>query len=140
MDENALVEPGEVASFDGLEMRQLATIQLPAGSLIGDNLEGRPYTENTIEWETEYGFRAGRPVYERISPDRQVYVMQSYSQIVDSALTQDDLSALGDRLDFPEGWRYRVRELDEDFTVLTVGGLAHVIQDDLENTYQRVDE
>lgn len=31
MDENALVEPGEVASFDGLEMRHLATIQLPAG-------------------------------------------------------------------------------------------------------------
>jgi hypothetical protein len=80
MDENALVEPGEVASFDGLEMRHLATIQLPAGSLIGDNLEGRPYTENTIERETEYVFRAGQPVYELISPDEQVYVMQSYSQ------------------------------------------------------------
>jgi hypothetical protein len=140
MDENALVEPGEVASFEGLEMRHLATIQLPAGSLIGDNLEGRPYTENTIERETEYVFRAGQPVYELISPDEQVYVMQSYSQMVDPALTQDDLSALGDRLDLSEGWRYRVRELDEDFTVLTTGGLAHVIQDDLKNTYQRVDE
>jgi haloalkane dehalogenase len=60
--------------------------------------------------------------------------------MVDPALTQDDLSALGDRLDLSEGWRYRVRELDEDFTVLTVRGLAHVIQDDLKNTYQRVDE
>jgi hypothetical protein len=67
MDENALVEPGEVASFEGLEMRHLATIQLPAGILIGDNLEGRPYTENTIERETEYVFRAGQPVYELIS-------------------------------------------------------------------------
>jgi hypothetical protein len=140
MDENALVEPGEVASFEGLEMRHLATVQLPAGSLVGDNLEGQSYTENTIERETEYVFRAGWPVYELISPDGQVYVMQSYSQMVDPALTQGDLSTLGDRLDLPEGWRYRVRELDEDLTVLTVGGLAHVIQDDLKNTYQRVDE
>ena len=140
MDENALAEPGEVASFGGLQMRHLATVQLPAGSLIGDNLEGQPYTENTIERETQYVFRAGLPAYELVSQDGQVYVMQSYSKIVDPTLTQDDLPTLGDRLDLPEGWRYRVRELDEDFTVRTVGGLAHVIQDDLKNTYQRVDE
>lgn len=140
MDQISLAEPGEVASFDGLEMRHLATVQLPAGSLIGDNLEGRPYTENTIERETEYVFRAGRPIYELVSPDGQVYVLQSYSQIVDPTLTQDDLPALGDRLDLPQGWQYRVRELDEDFTLRTVGELAYVIQDDLKNTYQRVDE
>jgi hypothetical protein len=140
MDENALVGPGEVASFDGLQTRHLATVRLPAGSLIGDNLEGRPYTENTIERETEYVFRAGRPVYELLSPDGPVYVMQSYSQIVAPTLLQDDLPSLGDRLDLPEGWRYRVREPDEDFSVRTVGGLGHVIQDDLKNTYQRVDE
>jgi hypothetical protein len=139
MDENALAEPGEVASFDDLQMRHLATVRLPVGSLVGDNLERQPYTENTIERETEYVFRAGRAVYELVSPDEQVYVMQSYSQIVDPTLTQEDLPSLGDRLDLPEGWRYRVRELDEDFTVRTVGGVAHVIQDDLENTYQRIE-
>jgi len=72
-------------------MRNLATVQLPAGSLIGDNLEGQPYTENTIERETQYVFRAGLPVYELVSQDGQVYVMQSYSKIVDPTLTQDDL-------------------------------------------------
>jgi len=140
MDENSLAEPGEVASFDGLEMRHLATLELPAGSLIGDNLEGQPYTENTVDRETEYVFRGGLPVYELVSPDGQVYVLQSYSQIVDPTLTEDDLPNLGDRLELPEGWQYRVRELDEDLVLRTVGGEAHVIQDDLKNTYQRVDE
>ncbi len=65
--------------------------------------------------------------------------MQSYAQIVDPHLTEADLSTLATRLKLPVNWQYRVRILDADYVVRAVNGIAYVIHDDLENTYQRVD-
>ena len=62
--------------------------------------------------------------------------MQSYAQIVDPDLTIEDLSTLGDRLSPPEGWTYGIRTLEEDF-LLDSAGLAYVINDDYDNSYQR---
>jgi hypothetical protein len=137
MDSNALQNPGEVASFDGLELRALATFTLPAGSLLGG--ERAPYEETVIDRATEYVFNQGQTVYELVDPQGQSYVMQSYSQIVDPALKQADLAGLAGRLSLPDGWSYRERRLDADFVVRS-GGAAHVVTDDLSNTYQRVDQ
>jgi hypothetical protein len=64
--------------------------------------------------------------------------MQSYAQIVDDTLTIESLAGLGDRLHLPTGWHYRVPILEQDL-VLRTSGLITVIQDDLDNTYQRLD-
>ena len=73
-------------------------------------------------------------VYTRIP----YYVMQSYSLEVDPTLSEAGLPRLGERLEKPDGWRYRVRRLMEEWS-LHVDGEARVIQDELRNTYQRVD-
>jgi hypothetical protein len=57
---------------------------------------------------------------------------------VDGRLTQDSLPALGDRLHPPEDWHYRARTPDRDLTLRTVAGQAHVLQDELQNTYMRL--
>jgi hypothetical protein len=75
-------------------------------------------------------------VYELVAADGTVYVMQTYSQIVDPTLTEASLATLASRLQLPEQWHYRVRTLDQDY-VMQASGEAQVIQDDLENTYQR---
>jgi hypothetical protein len=64
--------------------------------------------------------------------------MQSYSLAVDPTLTEAELPALGARLQLPDGWRYRARRLEEEWT-LRVDGEARVVQDELENSYQRVE-
>jgi haloalkane dehalogenase len=137
MDQAALQNPGAVVSVDGLQLRLLATIRLPVGSLIGGNRR-KPYTEHTIERTTYYLFAGGRLVHELIAPHGQVYIMQSYAQIVDPTQTEASLETLASRLQLPQGWHYRVRRLDQDYVVHTTGE-AHVIQDDFQNTYQRVD-
>ncbi len=76
-------------------------------------------------------------MYELISPKGRVYVMQSYSQIVDPTLVYADLIELGSRLKPPRGWHYRSRILDADLVAQSTG-MAHVIQDELQNTYQRL--
>jgi len=131
----ALEHPGDVVSFGGLQFRKLATIQIPLTSMIG-GLKRKPYTEHTIERTTTYVFSAGKPVYELVAPDGTVYVMQSYAQIVDPTLSEAKLSTLASRLTLLEQWHYRVRTLDQEY-VMQATGEVHVIQDDLENTYQR---
>ena len=77
-------------------------------------------------------------MYELISPEH-TYVMQTYAQIIDPKLTEADLSQLNGRLKLPEGWKFNVFRLDEDLVLKTVSDReAHVTQDDLLNTYQRL--
>ena len=124
---------GQVQSFGGLQMRKVATFQMkPTG-----RKPSPPYTEQAIDRDTDYLFDKGKPVYELVAPDQHVYVMQSYSKIVDSSLAQDQLANLGSRLQLPKGWKYQLRNLDSDLEMKS-GGKAYVVQDDLKDTYQRM--
>lgn len=128
---------GEILSFNGLEARWVAELPVPPGQGTEPSAR-RYYSDVTVKRETEWLFAAGRPVYELVTPDGKIYVMQAYSHIVDDNLTMDSLPALGDRLNIPEGWHYRERILDQDLTLLAVGGEAHVLQDELQNTYMQL--
>jgi hypothetical protein len=125
---------GEVVTLEGLTMHLVAVVRIPLSQLSGQ----QPYTETTIERTTEYRFLAGRLVYELVPPAGPSYVLQSYAHIVDDTLTIESLSGLADRLHLPTGWQYRVRTLDQDLVLRTAGEIT-VIQDDLLNTYQRLD-
>ena len=132
MDRNAIEKPGKVESFDGLDARLLAELEIRFHSK-----KRLPYTENGVRRQNRYVYERGKNVYELLSPDGNVYVMQSYSQEVDKQLNEAGLLTLADRLKLPRGWKYRTRTLDEDLVIQNAGGKASVIQDDLKDTYQR---
>ena len=127
-------ELGESRFFGELEMRRIATLMLSP-----EDLSQAPYEERSVVRDTEFVFLSGSEVYELVAPDGTVYVMQSYAHIVDDTLDEAALQALGDRLSLPEGWLYRVRVVEEDYIVVDRDGIAIVVQDELQNTYQRVD-
>jgi haloalkane dehalogenase len=138
MDSIAIADPGrEIVTFGELRMRPLATVRLPVTALRG-GLDRQPYVENVIHRTTVYVYDQGREVYELIAPDGTFYVMQSHSLAVDPTLTEADLPSLGSRLRLPSGWRYQVRQLPRKWS-LQIDGEARVIQDELENSYQRVE-
>lgn len=121
-------------TFDDIGMFQAAVLRL------GDQPPSQtPYTEREVVRDTVFGFDEGTEVYELVSPDGTAYVMQARSQIVDETLEAADLPTLGDRLELPEGWSYRARTLDQRLEVASTDGVAVVLQDELQNTYQRVD-
>ncbi len=124
-------ELGETRFFGDLEMRRIASVQLSPGDLGQD-----PYQERSVVRDTEFVFIAGSEVYELIAPGGEVYVMQSYAHIIDDTLNEATLPALGERLLLPEGWTYRTRILDADYVVVDQEGIATVVQDELQNTYQ----
>lgn len=54
-------------------------------------------------------------------------------------LTIDDLPSLGASLNMPTGWTFQAETLSEDL-VLVTDGVAFIIQDELENSYQKIIE
>ena len=125
----------EVVSFGPLQMRRMATITLRPRQMLG-GVRRKPYTETSVNRSTTYAYHTGREVYELVAPDGVTYIMQSYSLQVDPSLTEDALATLGARLSLPAGWSYRTRWLDREETY-SVTGQARVLQDDLQNSYQR---
>lgn len=122
-----------VTTFGSIEMFLGATVDLGAG------LPGTaPYTQRPVARDTVFYFDAGTEVYELTDPDGVVYVMQSYSQKFDPTLSADQLAGLGSRLKLPVGWTFSSRVLDAELAVRDVDGVAVVVQDDLENSYQLV--
>lgn len=119
-------------AFGGLDMIEQATVAL-------SSTNPAPYLENRVDRRAVFTFDAGRPVFELVDPDGRRWVMQTYSQIVDKTLSLDDLPGLGARLRMPAGWRYETRTLSEPLTVDTSERTAHVLQDELTNSYSLQD-
>ncbi|MGH3200008.1 MAG: hypothetical protein ACREOE_05900 [Gemmatimonadales bacterium] len=138
LDQVTAQATGEILSLGGLQARWVAELPIPPGLDLTGQTASRYYRGITIKRDTEWIFAAGRPVYEMLTPDGRSYVMQAYSHIVDDGLTPDSLPALGDRLHLPRGWRYRARTPDKDLRLRTVAGEAHVLQDELQNTYMQL--
>ncbi len=132
MDCNALRKAGEVETFDGLQARLVATLEMKGGN------KRSPYTENVVDRESQYVYDAGKNVYELLTPDGHFYILQSYSLEVDPNLNEAALAVLGNRLKLPKGWKYQVRQLSKDLVVRNSGTKAYVVQDDLRNSYQKV--
>lgn len=99
-----------------------------------------PYQDTVSRRTTTWFFDAGAEVYELVSPEGVVYVMQSASQRVDPDNTVDRLPTLGDRLSLPEGWQFKVRTLEEGLVMRATfddDPPNTIVLDELENNYQR---
>ncbi|MGP4033163.1 hypothetical protein [Pseudarthrobacter sp. 1C304] len=142
MDRMTLVvfEDAKVSMVGPIPMRTVATVSVPDLDAFVAS-ERPPYTEITVGRTTEWFFNAGRQVYQLVSPAGSVYIMQSASQHVDPANTVDRLATLGERLKLPQGWEYRTPTLQEDLVVRAdaEGTPAHIVLDEYEDNYQRID-
>jgi len=81
------------------------------------------------------GYAKGQTVFILDDPDGTPWVLQAYSLIVDPNLTYEELQTLDKKLKLAPGWKYRVKVLDQDLTLHAINGIARVVQDNLEGTY-----
>ena len=128
-----LVKTADTTTFGVLEMFKGTSINfgpaMPAQT---------PYLIREIPRDTVFSFEAGSRVYEVTDDAGRTYAMQSYAQIIDPTQTIDKLENLGSVLKLPVGWTFESKVLDAPLEVPTTNGIAYVIQDELQNTYQRV--
>jgi len=99
------------------------------------------YFPNYIYRNTQFKFNKGAQVYLLDAPDGEVFIMQSYTHHFDERVTKDNLANLGSILKLPEGWKFRSVVLDRELIVNQnkTNNLAHVLQDNIHNTYQGSD-
>jgi hypothetical protein len=100
-----------------------------------------PYRETVSKRTTTWFFDAGTEVYELVSPEGIVFVMQSASLRVDPHNTVDKLPTLGHRLSLPEAWHFRVRTLEEELVMPATYDSEPpntIVLDEFENNYQRL--
>ena len=126
---------GEVVDFHGVEMRW-------AGDMTGAEMLSEfqnAYTPSLICRNTNWVFRAGKPVYLLREPGGAVWVLQEFTKDVDASLAADNLDQLGSKYkELPEGWTFETKILTEDLSLDTAraGGWAAIIRDELGCAYQ----
>jgi hypothetical protein len=120
--------PQLTKTFGGIEMIQQAMVLL-------SSMNPAPYTVNKVSRNTVFVFNAGEEVYELTDPDGRRWVMQTWSQVADPNLSRADLPGLASRLDLPPGWSYQPRVLTSELRVDTRTQAAHVLEDNLTNSY-----
>ena len=143
-----LTDRFEGLAFDGGKISMLGPIPMYLyGTFVVPNFDAfiagkqTPYVESVSKRSTTWFWNTGSEVYELVSPDGIVFVMQSASLRVDPDNTVDRLSTLGERLALAEGWTYRARTLEDDLVmVATVDSDPPntVVFDEIENNYQRL--
>jgi hypothetical protein len=126
---------GEPEEFGGVKFNLLAKMQMPADFDFEQDQSSRAYRPTQIHRVSTYGFGRGRPVFLLRSPDEITWVMQTFTDHVDHALTESTLPSLGTRLNLAVGWRFKTASLDRDLTI-TTNGLANIVPDNLSNMYQ----
>ena len=79
-------------------------------------------------------WKAGQPVYQLVDGDDHVYVLQGHK------IPVDKLATLGTQFkELPEGWKYRVKVLDEDLVMkLTPNKPIPSVQDEFDQIYIRI--
>jgi hypothetical protein len=135
-------------AFDGGKVSMVGPIPMYLyGTFVAPNFDAfiagkqTPYVETVSKRTTTWFFEAGSEVYELVTPEGIVFVMQSASLGVDPDNTVDKLPTLGERLSLPEGWTYRARTLEEELVMRATyddDPPNTIVLDELENNYQRL--
>lgn len=128
----------KILTFGNIQMRRPAILASDVDPSLDDSVQP-PYTEIEVYRNVTWRFLENNEIYELTSPDGSTYVMQSYSRrlLIDQSMS--DLPNLGSVLDLPVGWEFDVRVLSGNLE-LRSDGTAILVQDEFENTYQKVSD
>lgn len=124
--------PVPTITIGGIQFAQRGAID----TYIWQGTVGKFYRPNVVKRTTIWIYKPYTRVYELVDPHGNIYVMQSYSQIIDPNLQISELVNLGSRLKLPKGWKYQTRILTKELR-LKAEGIAYVLSDNFYNSYQR---
>jgi len=125
----------DVFNFDGLEMRKAGILTVTFKDVLGKRTS---YKERYVNRNSIWKFDKNKFIFQLISPENKVYIMQSYTTEI-LPLTINDLVTLADKLKLPKGWKYQAVRLKEPLALPIPNNKATVIQDDLHNSYTLIE-
>jgi hypothetical protein len=128
--------PSSKINLGGVEMIERAKLTIDFKTFLKG--KRKAYDEIEINRATEFVFKQGGEAY-FLHHNGDAYIMQSFAQIVNPNLKEEGLNTLTSSLNLPEGWTYEAKKLDKTIVLKTnQDGKAYIIQDDFQNTYQKI--
>ncbi|MGQ0687093.1 hypothetical protein [Bradyrhizobium sp.] len=133
MMDSQTVSFGSKASFGGIDARWVA--RLPLLTALEAATGSKPYNVFNPKKTQRMVYAKGKPVYELVDPDRNVYVLQAHEE----KFPADTLASLGEKLKLPSGWKFRSRDLKEDMILdLKSDQTIYAIGDEYHQYWTRV--
>ena len=133
MMDSQTVSFGTKASFGGIDARWVA--KLPLTTALAAATGSKPYKVFTPKKTQKMVYDKGKPVYELIDPDGNVYVLQAHEE----QFPIDSLAKLGEHLKPPKGWQFRTRTLSEDLILdLKSDQTIYAIGDEFHQYWTRI--
>lgn len=129
------VKAGKKRNFQGLEAHWVMWFPIPPAMVKGVH---EAYVPMHALRDTSMGIRKGSRAFILDDPEGNSWCMKSASLIKDPDQKFEDLKDLGSRLKLPEGWSFRAPILEKDLVYLTDNGKTMILQDEIDNTYDRV--
>jgi hypothetical protein len=126
---------GTVRSFEGLNAAWMGNSLAPSAAISPKPAPQAAYHPTLSARTAVQGFKKGSEIYLLDDPKGRTWVMVSYTNKNMPDLTIDKLSALGDLLKLPQGWKFRTATLPKELVLEPKAGFAGVIQDDKGNLY-----
>jgi hypothetical protein len=124
---------GTKASFGGIDARWVA--RLPLATALESATGSKPYKVFTSKKTQKMVYEAGKPVYEIVDPNGNVYVLQAHEK----QFPLDTLAKLGEQLKLPKGWQFHTQNLSEDLVLdLTPNQVIYAVGDEFHQYWTRI--
>ncbi|HPR86303.1 MAG TPA: hypothetical protein PLG33_09630 [Prolixibacteraceae bacterium] len=130
-------EIGVLREFNGIKAPWVA--QLNMGEIKGGVSEAEPYKPQTIARESSIGWNKGTEVLLLDDADGNTYIMKGFQLGLTPQLTYEQFVAAGQDnfKKLPEGWKFRVKILEEDLIETPENGVATIMPDEFFNVYDK---
>lgn len=128
------VNVGTIRDFDGLQARWVMWFPVPKNFKQG----GFAYKPMEVIRDTRMHINTGSPAFLLDDPEGYTYVMKSCDRIYHPEQKFSDLKGLGSKLKLPVGWKFRYVILKKDFSFYPDKGKGWIVQDNMNNTYDRI--
>ena len=133
MMDSQTVSFGEKVSFGGIDARWVA--RLPLTTALAAATGSKPYKVFTPKKTQKMVYSKGKPVYELVDPDGNVYVLQAREE----RFPIDLLTKLNEQLKLPAGWQFRTYNLNEDLILdLKSDQTIYAIGDEFHQYWTRI--
>jgi hypothetical protein len=130
------IDVGTERDFNGLAAVWVAQLNMGDKASVAEVV---PYTPQTIARDSGLGWNKGRTVILLDDAEGNTWIMKGFELGLKPQRTYDEfLAALpGIYQKLPEGWKVRVKTLEEDLIEKPEGGVATIMTDEFFNVYDK---
>jgi hypothetical protein len=130
------IDVGVERDFNGLAAAWVAQLNMGDKASVGDM---PPYTPQTIARDSGLGWNKGRTVVLLDDAEGNTWIMKGFELGLEPQYTYDEFVAAlpGVYQNLPQGWKVRVKTLEEDLIERPEGGVATIMPDEFFNVFDK---